>query len=86
MTMEYVSLPGETAPPVPDGPKLCDGDDMRILHNAFLWAYEEAPGLARGEGSVREVLVPVERELRRALGYPVPSLAPVPAAAPEARP
>jgi type II secretory pathway pseudopilin PulG len=43
-------------------------------------------GLARGEGSVREVLVPVERELRRALGYPVPSLAPVPAAAPEARP
>jgi hypothetical protein len=48
MTMEYVSLPGETTPPVPDGPKLCDGDDMRILHNAFLWAYEEAPGLARG--------------------------------------
>ena len=48
MTMEYVSLPGETAPPVPDGPKLCDGDDMRILHNAFLWAYEEAPGLVRG--------------------------------------
>jgi len=48
MTMDYVSLPGETAPPVPDGPKLCDGDDMRILHNAFLWAYEEAPGLVRG--------------------------------------
>ena len=48
MTMEYVSLPGETAPPVPDGPKLCNGDDMRILHNAFLWAYEEAPGLVRG--------------------------------------
>jgi hypothetical protein len=48
MTMDYVSLPGETAPPVPDGPKLCDGDDMRILHNAFLWAYQEAPGLARG--------------------------------------
>ena len=45
MTMEYVSLPGETAPPVPDGPKLCSGDDMRILHNAFLWAYEAAPGL-----------------------------------------
>ena len=34
-------------------------------------------GLARGEGSVREVLVPIERELRRALGYPVPPLAPV---------
>lgn len=37
-------------------------------------------GLARNEGSVREVLVPIERELRRALGYPVPSLAPAPAA------
>ena len=48
MTMEYVSLPGETTPPVPDGPKLCDGDDMRILHNAFLWGYEEAPGMVRG--------------------------------------
>ena len=48
MTMEYVSLPGENPPPVPDGPKLCSGDDMRILHNAFLWAYEEAPGLVRG--------------------------------------
>ncbi len=47
MTMDYVSLPGETAPPVPDGPKLCNGDEMRILHNAFLWAYEQAPGLAR---------------------------------------
>ena len=48
MTMEYVSMPGETVPPVPEGPKLCDGDDMRILHNAFLWGYEEAPGLVRG--------------------------------------
>jgi len=48
MTMEYVSLPGETVPPVPDGPQLCNGDDMRILHNAFLWGYEVAPGLARG--------------------------------------
>ena len=48
MTIEYVSLPGETPPPVPDGPKLCSGDDMRILHNAFLWAYEQAPGLVRG--------------------------------------
>jgi Hemerythrin HHE cation binding domain len=45
--MEYVSLPGETLPPVPDGPNLCNGDDMRILHNAFLWAYEQAPGLVR---------------------------------------
>jgi hypothetical protein len=41
-------------------------------------------GLARGEAAVREVLAPVERELRRALGYPVPPLA---GAAPaEARP
>jgi hypothetical protein len=46
--MDYVSMPGETVPPVPDGPKLCDGDEMRILHNAFLWAYEVAPGLVRG--------------------------------------
>ena len=37
-------------------------------------------GLARGEGSVREVLVPIERELRRALGYPVPALVPAPPA------
>jgi hypothetical protein len=48
MTMEYVSLPGETVPLVPDGPKLCSGDDMRILHNAFLWGYEVAPRLVRG--------------------------------------
>jgi len=47
MTMEYVSLPGETTPPVPDGPQLCDGGDMRILHNAFLWGYEVAPGMVR---------------------------------------
>lgn len=48
MTMEYVSLPGEMPPPVPDGPKLCNGDEMRILHNAFLFAYGQAPGLVRG--------------------------------------
>ena len=48
MNMEYVSLPGETPPPVPDGPRLCNGDDMRILHNAFLWGYEVAPGMVRG--------------------------------------
>jgi hypothetical protein len=30
-------------------------------------------GLARGEASVREVLLPIERELRAALGYPVPA-------------
>ena len=43
-------------------------------------------GLARGEGSVSEVLVPIERELRRALGYPVPPLAPSIAGGAEARP
>jgi hypothetical protein len=43
-------------------------------------------GLARGESSVREVLVPIERELRRALGYTVPPLAPAKAAPAEARP
>jgi hypothetical protein len=41
-------------------------------------------GLARGETAVREVLEPVERELRRALGYPVPG--PAGAAPAEARP
>jgi hypothetical protein len=43
-------------------------------------------GIARGEGSVREVLVPIERELRRALGYPVLPLAPAPAGLAESRP
>lgn len=43
----YVPAPGETAPPVPAGPILCDGSSMRVLHNAFLWAYERAPGLVR---------------------------------------
>jgi hypothetical protein len=42
-------------------------------------------GLARGEGSVREVLSPIEHELRRALGYPVPPLVAPAAAAAEAR-
>jgi hypothetical protein len=47
-------------------------------------------GLARGEGSVREILVPIERELRRALGYPAAPVAPGPPVGqlppPEARP
>lgn len=47
MPIEYVSLADETRPPVPDGPRLCNGDEMRILHNAFLWAYDQAPGLIR---------------------------------------
>ncbi|MEN0128859.1 MAG: hemerythrin domain-containing protein [Brevundimonas sp.] len=44
----YVAHPGESAPPVPDGPQLCNGQDMRVVHNAFLWAYGKAPGLVRG--------------------------------------
>lgn len=44
----YVAEPGETAPPVPDGPQLCNGQDMRVVHNAFLWSYGRAPGLVRG--------------------------------------
>ena len=44
----YVSAPGETRPPVPTGPMLCSGNDMRVVHNAFLWAYEQAPDLVRG--------------------------------------
>ncbi len=49
MVIEYVSAPGETRPPVPDGPVLCNAtDEMRILHNAFLWGYEQAGPLVRG--------------------------------------
>lgn len=44
----YVSAPGESAPPIPEGPQLCSGGEMRILHNVFLWAYEKAPILIRG--------------------------------------
>ncbi|NNC13819.1 hemerythrin domain-containing protein [Planctomonas sp. JC2975] len=43
----YVALPGETAPAVPAGPKLCNGDDMRILHSAFLFAYPRMAELVR---------------------------------------
>ena len=39
---------GETAAPVPDGPVLCNASAaMRRIHRVFLWAYDEAPGLAR---------------------------------------
>ncbi len=47
MTDFYTAAPGETSPPVPAGPALCNGTDMRIVHNAFLWGYEQAPGLIR---------------------------------------
>jgi len=42
-------------------------------------------GLARSEVSVREVLVPIERELRRAIGYPVLPLVPAKATPEETR-
>ena len=39
---------GEVAAPVPDGPVLCPATAaMRRIHRVFLWAYDEAPGLAR---------------------------------------
>jgi hypothetical protein len=39
---------GEIAAPVPDGPVLCAATPaMRRIHRVFLWAYDEAPGLAR---------------------------------------
>jgi hypothetical protein len=43
-------------------------------------------GLARGEASVRDELAPIGRELRRTLGYPLPSLAPPKAVAAESVP
>ena len=49
MTDFYVSHPGETPPPLPDGPPLCTASyDMRMLHNGFLWCYQRAAGLVRG--------------------------------------
>ncbi|MCC2592738.1 hemerythrin domain-containing protein [Tessaracoccus sp. OS52] len=43
----YSAAPGETAPPVPPGPALCDSGEMRIVHNMFLFVFSEAPGLIR---------------------------------------
>ncbi|MDQ4212747.1 hemerythrin domain-containing protein [Microbacterium capsulatum] len=44
----FTMQPGETAAPVPDGPVLCPASaGMRRIHRVFLWAYDEAPGLAR---------------------------------------
>lgn len=43
----YVAAPGEVPPPVPAGPLLCDGMEMRVVHNGFLWGYRRAPGLVR---------------------------------------
>ena len=44
----FTMMPGETAAPVPDGPVLCPASaGMKRIHRVFLWAYDEAPGLAR---------------------------------------
>lgn len=43
-------------------------------------------GLARNEASIREVLVAIERELRRVQGYPVPATATEAPAQPAAQP
>lgn len=65
MTDFFTALPVETAAPVPDGPLVCGATDaMRRIHRVFLWAYAEAPGLARSasardtvrSGSVVDVL------------------------------
>lgn len=48
MTDFYRAAPGETAPPIPDGPTLCNGTaEMRVVHNAFLYGYTDAPALIR---------------------------------------
>lgn len=47
MSNFYAPAAGEVQPPVPEGPRLCDGIDMRVVHSTFLWAYEQAPALIR---------------------------------------
>lgn len=47
MTDFYTAAPEETQPPIPVGPSLCNGTDMRVVHSAFLWAYGRAPELVR---------------------------------------
>lgn len=48
MAAFYVSAPGESPPPVPQGPNLCNPSEMRIIHDSFLFGYERAPDLVRG--------------------------------------
>ncbi len=56
--------------------KTADASARTALDAVLMRRDTVTAGLARSEGSVREVLVPIERELRRALGYPVLPLAP----------
>jgi hypothetical protein len=59
-----------------------DGSVRSALDAVLMRRDAVTAGLARGEASVREVLVPIGRELRRALGHPLPPLpAPPPAGA-----
>lgn len=48
MSTFYVSAPGESPPPVPEGPALCNTSEMRIIHDTFLFGYGRAAGLVRG--------------------------------------
>jgi hypothetical protein len=69
-----------------EGAGATDGTARTALDAILMRRDTVTAGLARGEGSVREALVPIERELRRALGYPVPPLDTAKAAPAEARP
>jgi type II secretory pathway pseudopilin PulG len=54
-----------------------DAAEVRAALDAVLTRRDTVTaGLARGEGSVSTVLAPIERDLRRALGYPVPPPSP----------
>jgi type II secretory pathway pseudopilin PulG len=66
--------------------KVSDAKTRTALDAVLMRRDAVTAGIARGEGSVREVLVPIETELRRALGYPLPSLAPATPTAAESGP
>jgi hypothetical protein len=68
-----------------EGARTTDATVRTALDAVLMRRDTVTAGLARGEDSVREVLLPIERELRRALGYPVPAPAPPSPAPPEAR-
>jgi hypothetical protein len=54
-----------------------DATELRAALDAILTRRDTVTaGLARGEGSVSTVLAPIERQLRQALGYPVPPPSP----------
>ena len=59
----FATLDAEAAATPPGAPMARTALDAILMRRDTVTA-----GLARGEGSVREVLVPIARELRRALG------------------